>query len=140
MRTKTYAEKLRDPRWQKRRLHILERDGWRCARCDADDKMLVVHHVWYHREPWEAPDEALITLCEECHDNHPPTPINPLLEADRQLNDEIERAHLAARERWHDEEFWWLSFAWDGLLMKLTPERLSDVVAQMRSGLPIEEA
>ncbi len=26
----TYAEQLKDPRWQKRRLEILQRDEWRC--------------------------------------------------------------------------------------------------------------
>jgi len=26
----TYKEKLLDPRWQKKRLEVLERDGWAC--------------------------------------------------------------------------------------------------------------
>lgn len=30
MTDKTYAEKLKDPRWQKRRLEIFERDDWTC--------------------------------------------------------------------------------------------------------------
>jgi 5-methylcytosine-specific restriction endonuclease McrA len=66
---KTYSEKLRDPRWQKRRLYILERDDWTCQRCRATDKTLHVHHRWYEpgAEPWEAADGALQTLCEDCH-------------------------------------------------------------------------
>jgi hypothetical protein len=64
---KIYSEKLRDPRWQKRRLHILERDEWKCALCWATTETLNVHHRYYSGEPWEAPDEALVTLCERCH-------------------------------------------------------------------------
>ena len=62
-----YAEKLKDPRWQRRRLEILERDDFSCQACGAEDKTLHVHHKWYVGEPWEAPDEALETLCEPCH-------------------------------------------------------------------------
>jgi len=29
----TYAEKLKDPRWQKKRLEIMERDEWTCQWC-----------------------------------------------------------------------------------------------------------
>ena len=28
-----YSEKLKDPRWQKKRLEILERDNFRCQYC-----------------------------------------------------------------------------------------------------------
>ena len=64
-----YQQKLRDPRWQKKRLEILERDEWTCQCCHATDKTLAVHHRIYVRgaEPWEVPDTALETLCEECH-------------------------------------------------------------------------
>jgi len=67
---KTYAEKLKDPRWQKKRLHIMERAGFKCEQCGRTDKTLHVHHGWYPRgkEPWEAPDWVLWCLCEHCHD------------------------------------------------------------------------
>ena len=67
----TYGEKLKDPRWQKRRLQVLERDDWTCQLCRSKDKTLHVHHRWYEKgaEPWEAPDEALVVLCEGCHTN-----------------------------------------------------------------------
>lgn len=65
----TYSEKLKDPRWQKRRLHILERDQWACQRCFGTEDTLHVHHRWYHGEPWDAPEEALETLCVDCHDS-----------------------------------------------------------------------
>lgn len=64
----TYAQKLRDPRWQKKRLHILERDKWTCQSCRSTTKTLQVHHLFYaKREPWEYPDQAYQTLCEGCH-------------------------------------------------------------------------
>ncbi len=64
----TYSEKLRDPRWQKKRLLVLERDNWRCLFCQASDKNLQVHHVVYRRlDPWDYPDYLYQTLCEDCH-------------------------------------------------------------------------
>jgi len=62
-----YDEKLKDPRWQRKRLKILERDGWACQQCGCRDD-LHVHHRVYYGDPWEAPDESLITLCERCHE------------------------------------------------------------------------
>ena len=66
---KTYSEKLRDPRWQKRRLEILQRDDWTCCRCGKKDQELHVHHTWYSKDckPWDYPDETLVTLCISCH-------------------------------------------------------------------------
>lgn len=66
----TYSEKLKDPRWQKKRLEILERDEWTCQGCSATDKTLHIHHIRYDKRcnPWNYPDEMLMTLCEECHE------------------------------------------------------------------------
>ena len=65
----TYSEKLKDPRWQKKRLRILERDKWVCQICGDPDSTLNVHHKAYtNSEPWDTPDEYLITLCEGCHE------------------------------------------------------------------------
>jgi hypothetical protein len=66
---KSYSEKLRDPRWQKKRLEILERDLWICQRCCDTETTLHVHHCYYNNtlEPWEYPNESLVTLCENCH-------------------------------------------------------------------------
>lgn len=63
----TYAEKLKKPAWQKRRLKVLERDNWTCQLCKSTERTLNVHHLKYSREPHEAPDEDLITYCEVCH-------------------------------------------------------------------------
>lgn len=66
---KSYSELLRDPLWQKKRLRILERDGWRCRDCRDDTKTLNVHHHQYRSgaKPWEYPDCALAAYCEDCH-------------------------------------------------------------------------
>jgi len=64
-----YSKKLKDPRWQKTRLKIFERDDWACRQCGDDKSTLHVHHRRYlkGREPWEYPDVGLVTLCEDCH-------------------------------------------------------------------------
>lgn len=65
-----YQEKLKDPRWQKKRLEILNRDSFTCKRCDNKEKPLHVHHIFYSKktDPWEIDNGFLITLCEDCHD------------------------------------------------------------------------
>lgn len=62
-----YAEKLKDPRWQKKRLQILERDNWQCQKCGDGESTLNIHHIQYNGNPWEANDDKLITVCEDCH-------------------------------------------------------------------------
>ncbi len=65
----TYSEKLRDPRWQKKRLFIMERDGWKCLFCGSETNNLQVHHVVYkRRDPWDYPDYLYQTLCMNCHE------------------------------------------------------------------------
>lgn len=65
----SYQEKCRLPQWQKRRLEILSRDAFTCTKCAATTKQLHVHHRYYERgrDPWDYPDDALATLCEDCH-------------------------------------------------------------------------
>jgi hypothetical protein len=66
----TYLDKLRDPRWQKKRLQILERDHFACQECGCDSKTLHVHHTRYvkGRDPWDYLNGFLVTLCETCHE------------------------------------------------------------------------
>lgn len=64
-----YSDKLKDPRWQKKRLGIMERDEWECQQCGDGKSTLNVHHKQYHGDPWDAPDDSLETLCEKCHEN-----------------------------------------------------------------------
>jgi hypothetical protein len=63
----TYAEKLLDPRWQKKRLDILNRDNFQCKLCFDNSTTLHIHHLKYHGDPWEAYDHDLITYCKHCH-------------------------------------------------------------------------
>lgn len=67
--SKSYLEKLRDPRWQKKRLEILNRDEFTCLICGDKESSLQIHHLQYNGEPWEAKSEHLQTLCEHCHEN-----------------------------------------------------------------------
>jgi len=67
MKQKSYSEKLKDPRWQRKRLEIMQRDKFACKNCGIDTKTLNVHHLEYRGEPWECPNLLLITLCEDCH-------------------------------------------------------------------------
>lgn len=69
-RRMAYGEKLKDPRWQKLRLQVFERDGWACQRCTDTENTLNVHHLYYEdkREPWDYSLEAFRTLCQECHE------------------------------------------------------------------------
>jgi hypothetical protein len=66
----SYGELLRDPRWQRKRLEIMQRDGFGCAECRSATRTLNVHHRYYEkgRAPWEYPDAAFVTLCEDCHE------------------------------------------------------------------------
>lgn len=69
-----YATKLLDPRWQKKRLEILNRDEWACRICFDSKSTLHVHHRRYEygKEPWDYPDEWLVTLCADCHEAEGP--------------------------------------------------------------------
>ncbi len=68
---KTYSEKLKDPKWQRKRLEIMQRDDFTCQgyheQCEG--KQLQIHHIYYKKgkEPWEYDNDELITLCEDCH-------------------------------------------------------------------------
>lgn len=66
---RTYAELLKDPRWQRVRLRVFERDGWACQECGDTKTTLNVHHRQYRRglKPWEYNDGELVTLCRPCH-------------------------------------------------------------------------
>jgi hypothetical protein len=68
---KSYSDKLKDPRWQKKRLEILSRDRFACQYCDDETNTLHVHHKYYNytKEPWEYNPEFLITLCSDCHES-----------------------------------------------------------------------
>lgn len=65
----SYADLLRDPRWQRRRLEVMKHAEFRCEACGDDKTTLNVHHVVYvkGRKPWEYEQKDLQCLCEPCH-------------------------------------------------------------------------
>lgn len=70
---KPYWEKLKDPRWQRKRLEVLESNDFECEVCGDGESTLHVHHKQYFkgREPWEYDRRQLAVLCESCHsENH----------------------------------------------------------------------
>lgn len=72
----SYSDLLKDPRWQKRKSEILNRDNFTCQLCGDKKTTLHVHHKYYleGKLPWEYNDNALVTLCEYCHQRMHTTP------------------------------------------------------------------
>lgn len=70
---KSYKELLQTKEWKEKRDHIIKRDGNKCVFCGSPYN-LQVHHKYYSKypnnrfvDPWNYPDDALITLCDNCH-------------------------------------------------------------------------
>lgn len=69
-----YSDLLQNEKWKCFREKIKSRDNFQCKWCGAQ-KNLAVHHKYYLKlpnndfvQPWEYPDDALITLCKKCHE------------------------------------------------------------------------
>ena len=61
-------EDYKDSRWQRLRLHAMDRDGWACVNCFKDENVtLHVHHKRYRGRVFDSSLDDLQTLCEECH-------------------------------------------------------------------------
>lgn len=67
--SKDYYQNLKDPRWQKKRLEIMQRDNFKCLVCGSNENSLTVHHIYYlpKLKPWEYENESMKTICEICH-------------------------------------------------------------------------
>jgi hypothetical protein len=65
----TYAEKLKDPRWQKKRLEVLNEAGFTCENCGDGKEELSVHHRYYKKgaDPWEYDMDDYVVMCKKCH-------------------------------------------------------------------------
>jgi len=65
-----FFDQYKDPRWQKKRLEILERDNFKCRSCNDGESTLHVHHFIYTKDckPWEYDNDNLITFCDTCHE------------------------------------------------------------------------
>lgn len=80
MTKQEYAAERLDPRWQKKRLEIMQRDGFKCVHCWGAENTLHVHHAYYvkGRKCWDYPDFALQTTCDDCHkETHAPREKDP---------------------------------------------------------------
>lgn len=66
----SYWEQLRDPRWQRKRLEVMEVAQWECQNCGDKTTTLNVHHPRYikGRMAWEYEADELRVLCEPCHE------------------------------------------------------------------------
>lgn len=69
----SYEDLLKTEEWREKRQKILNRDNNKCVYCGKMHN-LQVHHKYYSKYPngfrvypWNYPDDALITLCDECH-------------------------------------------------------------------------
>lgn len=66
---KDFAETYDTVEWSKKRLHVLQRDDWKCQLCGKPGNQ--VHHRNYRNcsdnKCFNCPEEDLITLCDECH-------------------------------------------------------------------------
>lgn len=65
----SYTEQLKSPKWQKKRLEILERDSFTCQLCSDTETELHIHHKSYEKgkKAWEYEDGNFQTLCKHCH-------------------------------------------------------------------------
>jgi hypothetical protein len=66
-----YAEQLKHPKWQRKRLEMLSAADFTCKACGTTEKTLHVHHKQYvkGRMAWEYSAEELAVLCEDCHED-----------------------------------------------------------------------
>lgn len=57
---------LNSEEWYNKRLLVLGRDNHSCKRCNSSHN-LVIHHLSHYNHIGNEPPEALITLCQSCH-------------------------------------------------------------------------
>lgn len=69
----SHSHLLNTEEWRNKRLKIIKRDNCRCVYC-GNRFHLHVHHKYYSAypngvlvDPWNYPDDALVTLCAYCH-------------------------------------------------------------------------
>lgn len=65
-----FFAKYKHPKWQRRRLEIMERSNFTCEACGETEVELQVHHKTYRpgADPWEYEDSNLVSLCRPCHE------------------------------------------------------------------------
>ena len=65
----TYQDQIKSPKWQKKRLQVLESSKFKCDECQNTEKQLHVHHTHYRKgaKIWEYDNIELRCLCDTCH-------------------------------------------------------------------------
>lgn len=79
MKKDDYIKQIKSPKWQRRRLEIMNTDNFTCQICGDKENSLNVHHLCYDRDNdiHEYKDTELMTLCEDCHQSeHDPELLN----------------------------------------------------------------
>jgi hypothetical protein len=111
-----YAERLRDPRWQRKRLEVMQRDEFTCQECFSSEKTLNVHHGYYIKgnDPWDYPMSSIHTLCEECHE----------AETGNGLWAKICLTNELAAKGWLFGQFQWIAYMLSQLNRPITPRGL----------------
>ena len=66
---KSFSNAYSDPRWQKLRLRVFERDNYTCQFCGNTSIQQHAHHKWYRDGllAYQYELKELITLCSICH-------------------------------------------------------------------------
>jgi len=54
--------------WEKTKYNVVQRDGYRCTRCGANNIQLYVHHIIPLSEGGTNDPKNLTTLCENCYE------------------------------------------------------------------------
>lgn len=67
----TYSDKLKSPKWQKKRLEILQLFNFCCLHCGDKENELHVHHKYYLKgnDVWDYPVDCFTVLCKDCHES-----------------------------------------------------------------------
>jgi 5-methylcytosine-specific restriction endonuclease McrA len=96
----SYGAYLNGPKWKERRTEALQRAGYRCQRCKADEA-LEVHHLTYDRLGFERPQDLMV-LCNPCHADEHGRPAK----SDRvvSLKEAFERSEVYWTKREHLED------------------------------------
>ena len=69
MKKLTYAEQIKRPEWQRKRLERLKISSFCCECCNNSEEELNVHHLLYKKGAmiWEYDNADLAVLCSTCH-------------------------------------------------------------------------
>ncbi len=120
-----YAALRLDPRWQRKRLEVMERDEFKCVACGDEGTTLNVHHAYYvtGRMPWDYPMFSLSTLCRNCHkERHTERELDPDEIASTLSEWEMEMDWMLDGKPQNDGPFWHAAANIARLVKKHGPE------------------